>query len=88
MSHFDASNASFLPTLIIDPHGAAAGPLAAQLTHSGFTADSADACPEAVLALRAHSARRIARNQKTRPARVIGTRAGRLRRGRLEIDLL
>ena len=53
MSDVDAHGANFLPTLIIDVHGTAAGPLAEQLTHSGFAADSADACPEALAAVRA-----------------------------------
>lgn len=53
MSHSNASSANFLPTLIIDAHGAAAKQLAEQLTHSGFTANSADTCAEALVAMRA-----------------------------------
>lgn len=51
MSDPAASSAHFLPTLIIDIHGAAARQLAEQLTHSGFTASSADTCAEALAAV-------------------------------------
>ena len=54
MSYPDASSASFLPTLIIDPHGAAAQQLAEQLTHTGFAAHSADTCVQALAAMRVH----------------------------------
>ena len=53
MSYPDASSVNSLPTLIIDTHGAAAKQLAEQLTHSGFTANSADTCARALVAMRA-----------------------------------
>lgn len=42
---------NFLPTLIIDAHGAAAKQPAQQLTHSGFTADSVVTCTDALAAV-------------------------------------
>jgi DNA-binding response OmpR family regulator len=59
VSNPDASSVNFLPTLIIDPHGAAAQQLAEQLAHSGFTANSADTCVQALAAMRAHHYRSI-----------------------------
>jgi two-component system response regulator QseB len=53
VSYPDAPSGTFLPTLIIDAHGAAAEQLAEQLTHSGFTTDAADTCVEALAAVRA-----------------------------------
>ncbi|MGO9801882.1 MAG: response regulator [Steroidobacteraceae bacterium] len=53
MRYPDASSANFLPTLIIDAHGAAAKQLAEQLTHSGFTATSADTYAAALVAMHA-----------------------------------
>ena len=59
MSDVAAFSANFLPTLIIDVRGTAAGPLAEQLTHCGFTANSADACPQALAAVRAQHYRSL-----------------------------
>lgn len=54
MSYPEARSVNFLPTLIIDAHGAAAKQLAQQLTHSGFTADSVVTCTDALAAVLAH----------------------------------
>ncbi len=54
MSYPDAASVNFLPTLIIDAHGAAAKQLAQQLRHSGFTADSVVTCTDALAAVPAH----------------------------------
>lgn len=51
MNYSNTSGGNFAPTLVIDIHGASAQQLAKQLTHGGFTADSADTCPEALAAL-------------------------------------
>jgi CheY-like chemotaxis protein len=51
VSYPDAASANLLPTLIIDIHGAGARQLAEQLAHSGFTANSADTCAEALAAV-------------------------------------
>ncbi len=59
VSHPDASGVNFLPTLVIDPHGAAAQQLAEQLTHSGFTGHSADTCAQALAAMRVRHYRSI-----------------------------
>jgi DNA-binding response OmpR family regulator len=59
VSNPSASSVNFLPTLIVDPHGAAAQQLAEQLTHSGFTANSADTCVQALAAMRARHYRSI-----------------------------
>ena len=50
MSRPNATSVNFLPTLIIDAHGAAAKQLAQQLTHCGFTADSVITCTDALAA--------------------------------------
>lgn len=54
MSYPEVTSVRFLPTLIVDAHGAAAQQLAQQLTHSGFTADSVVTCTEALAAVLAH----------------------------------
>jgi DNA-binding response OmpR family regulator len=53
VSYSNIPGVNFPPTLVIDIHGASAQQLAEQLTHGGFTADSADTCPEALAAVAA-----------------------------------
>jgi tagatose-1,6-bisphosphate aldolase non-catalytic subunit AgaZ/GatZ len=53
VSYSNIPGVNFPPTLVIDIHGASAQQLAEQLTHGGFTADSADTCPEALAAMAA-----------------------------------
>jgi len=51
VSYSNTPGGNFPPTLVIDIHGASAQQQAQQLTHGGFTADSADTCPQALAAL-------------------------------------
>jgi len=59
VSYSTIPGANFPPTLVIDIHGASAQQLAEQLTHAGFTANSADTCPEALAAVAARHYRSI-----------------------------